>query len=231
MHELKKANARLVDAENDGPTVGLRHDFEHLHDVHGRCTVEPRGRLVEEEHGGIVNNVDPDGHPPPLPARDSSIELVANSRVRCMLQPQLGHDGFDSGQFFRIRNRCRESQPCAEEESFHDRQAGEQGVVLHDITRNTLELVHIYHLIVDEDASRRTRGSYTARQYLEQCRLACTAGPCHCQKLSGLRFEVNIPQNIAIGFVLRKRVRLRGTASQSLDEIPYPLELRSSPRR
>ena len=65
----------------------VRQLLKHLHDAQGGGGVQPRGRLVQQQNGGVDQNLVPDTHTLPLAPRNAAQELASDDGVATPVQP------------------------------------------------------------------------------------------------------------------------------------------------
>lgn len=65
----------------------VRQLLQHLHDAQGCGGVQPRGGLVQQQNGGVDQNLVPDAHTLPLAPRNAAEELPSDDGVATPVRP------------------------------------------------------------------------------------------------------------------------------------------------
>jgi len=123
---------------HDDDASTLSDSLQHFHHHEGAGGVEARSWFVEEEHDGIVDDVDSDGDPAAFAARHATVALVADDGGGSGAEAELVYQGLDACFLLGFGEGARESELRCEHERLFDGEHGEEEVVLHDISGNHL---------------------------------------------------------------------------------------------
>lgn len=101
--QLHDSEPGLMNAEDYGSSFRLRHRVQQIDYLVSRGAVQPRCRLVEDQHLRLVDHLEADGHAPPLPAGDPAHPVVADSGAGDVAEAELLHEELDPGGELRLR--------------------------------------------------------------------------------------------------------------------------------
>nr|CAB3470549.1 unnamed protein product [Digitaria exilis] len=189
VHRREETRAGLVDGEHHGRAACGRDGAEAADDHVRRRGVEAGGGLVEEEHAGVAEEGEPDGHAPPLAAGEAR---GGDPRVRDVRQPEVGEERRDV-RLGRMR-RARVEQRRGEREGLGDGEEGERDVRLGHVRREAAEGRGTERRGVEQQPPVRGRGA--CREDVEQRGLAGAAGAHDGEDLTGARRERHVAEDV-----------------------------------
>ncbi|XP_029130190.1 uncharacterized protein LOC109788442 isoform X2 [Cajanus cajan] len=95
---------------HDDDAFALSDSLEDLHHHEGVGGVEPRGRFVQEEDDGVVDDVDADGDAAPFDAGDAAVAFVADDGGGGGAEAELVDEGVDAGFFLGLGEGAGEAE-------------------------------------------------------------------------------------------------------------------------
>lgn len=205
--EIPDLRARLVDRGDDGAPLA-RERLERAHQLKRARGIEPRRRLVEEQHRRVGQQLDADADATLLAAGAPAVLRVADARVGALLEAQLADDLVDDAVAVTRRRGRREAQVGRVLQRLADRQRGQQDVLLHDVCVS--HAVHAGHAVEGRDAGlAEARAAHPLGHGVEQRRLAGPAAADDGREGAGLEVGVDGVQQ-----ALDARRRLEAASEQ-----------------
>ena len=136
VEEVEDLGTRLVNSCQDR-LAPPRHRVQDLDHVLSHVGVQPRGRLVQEEHDGVSQDLGGEGQPLLLPAGDALDPAGdPDDRVPALVQPEVLHDLFHHLGPLARRDLVADSDSGLKGQVLSRGQGADEEVILLDVRRD-----------------------------------------------------------------------------------------------
>mmetsp|Transcript_32914 Transcript_32914/g.65169 ORF Transcript_32914/g.65169 Transcript_32914/m.65169 type:complete len:600 (+) Transcript_32914:61-1860(+) len=164
--------------------------------VRSRC-IETGGGFIEEDQLRVVNQFQSDGHSLLLSPRNSLLRVTSHEGVSTVPQTEFLHDRVHSLNSVLLLDIAK-FESGSSHQSFLHSQVVEEVILLHHIARECPGVAGCDTVVEDLPGSVGVAGGDAACHQVQESGLSATGGAHNGQKLSGLRIEVDVVDDVEL---------------------------------